>query len=134
YGVLQIALILGVVGGSLVASRFSARRTTVALAGSLWVFAATTAAVGVSTASLLATASIFLSGVGNAGYAVTNLSALMRAATDRNRGTVMAARLAATQLGSVVGLGLGAAVTTLAGPKTTFLVAAGLLCALAEGY
>ena len=58
----------------------------------------------------------------------------MRAATDRNRGTVMAARLAATQLGSVVGLGLGAAVTTLAGPRTTFLVAAGLLCALAGGY
>jgi MFS family permease len=134
YGVIQIALILGILAGSLVAGGFSAERTLVAMAASLWVFGATVAVVGASTSIVIVAASIFLSGVGNAGYSVTNLSALMRASTAENRGTVMAARVAATQAGSVFGLGVGALITTVAGPRATFLVTALLLFGLAGWY
>jgi len=134
YGALNVAVVLGILGGSLLAGRLSAQRSLGAMAGSLWMFGATIAVVGTSTTTTVAAAAILLSGVANAGYAVTNLSALMRAATDRNRGTVMAARVAATQAGSVVGLGLGAVVTALAGARATFLLAALLLLSLAGWY
>ena len=134
YGVLQVALIVGILGGSLLAGRVGPGRTSAAMALSLWIFGATVALVGASTGAVMAAVPIFLSGVGNAGFAVTNLSALMRAATEENRGTVMAARVAATQAGSVIGLGVGALVTSVSGAGSTFLVAALLLCSLAGWF
>ncbi|MBO0683359.1 MAG: MFS transporter [Candidatus Dormibacteraeota bacterium] len=134
YGLLQVALIAGVLGGSLAAGRVAAPLTRTVLAVSIWTFAATVGLVGASTTAAFAIPAILLSGVGNAGYSVTNLSALMRLSEERNRGTVMGARVASTQAGNLVGLGVGAGVTTLLGPHATFFGAGVVLLALAAWY
>ena len=41
YGALNVAVVLGILGGSLLAGRLSAQRTLGAMAGSLWMFGAT---------------------------------------------------------------------------------------------
>src|SRR5207253_11416241 len=76
YGIIQIALISGVVAGSLLAGRISVPYTLIAMAGSLWAFGATVALVGASRTTGAAVAAFLLSGAGNAGYSVTNVSAL----------------------------------------------------------
>lgn len=134
YGLLQVALIAGLLGGSLAAGRVAAPQTRAVLAGSIWTFGAALGLVGGSTTAALAIPAILLSGVGNAGYSVTNVSALVRMAEEGNRGTVMGARVASTQAGNLLGLGVGAGMTTLLGPHATFFAAAGVLLVLAAWY
>jgi MFS family permease len=67
------------------------------------------------------------SGIGNAVFAVSIRSALMRAAPPDRRGTVMAVRFSLAQAAQVLGLGLGALAVAALGARWDFaLVAAGL--------
>jgi predicted MFS family arabinose efflux permease len=67
------------------------------------------------------------SGIGNALFAVSIRSALMRAAPPDRRGTVMAVRFSLAQAAQVLGLGLGALAVAGVGARWDFaVVGAGL--------
>jgi hypothetical protein len=67
------------------------------------------------------------SGIGNAVFAVSIRSALMRAAPPDVRGTVMADRFSLAQAAQVLGLGLGAVAVAAVGARWDFaLMGAGL--------
>jgi predicted MFS family arabinose efflux permease len=128
YTWLEVALIAGLVLGSLVAPRIPVSRTLQGLAAALVLFAL--AAFGVGFTPILAGAvfAILWTGVGNAVYAVTNRSALMRRAEPREQGSVMAARYTLGQAAQIIGLGAGALCATLIGAQPTFVATgAGLL-------
>jgi hypothetical protein len=74
---------------------------------------------------------IGISAVGNALYFIANQSTLLKAADERSRGSVMSARYSVVQVSRVVGLGAGAAITTLASGSVTFKVTGLLLMLVA---
>lgn len=128
YSLLQICLIGGLFAGSIAAGRVLAARRHDVMAGSLWLFACATLAIGLAPTIGLAALALFMSGSGNAVYSVTNLSALMQVADDSNRGTVLAARFTLTQAFKAVGLGAGAVATGWLGPHGSYvLIGVGLL-------
>lgn len=137
YAVLQIGLISGLVLGSVAAGWVQPRLRYLALAVSLWTFAAGVGAVAIGGSLTPTTLAVCLSGIGNAVFSVTNSSALMDAATRFNRGTVMAARYTVNQVGKAIGLGAGAAVGMWIGPRLSFAVIAAVLAVVAgiqSGY
>jgi predicted MFS family arabinose efflux permease len=134
YGIMQVCLILGLLGGSLAASWISANHRLAALAGSLWIFGVGVAAVYLAPSLGPATVPLALAGFGNAIYAATNSAALLQAADDLRRGTVMAVRFTLTQVARAAGLGLGAFVAGWLGAHHAFAVFGGYLLLLAAAY
>jgi MFS family permease len=134
YTLLELCLIAGAVLGSLVAGRITTRIRLPALAAALWVFAAGVAGVGLSPNLWPATLAVAISGVGNAVYAVTNMSALMDAGSTLNRGTIMSARFTLTQAAKALGLGAGGLLTAGLGPRGSFTVFGAGLMAVAMAY
>jgi MFS family permease len=127
YTLLEVAVIGGILVGSVLAAHISPSRTVHALAASLWLFSAACLVVALTPLLLGAVLAMAASGTGNAVFAVSIRSALMRAAPPHVRGTVMAVRFSLTQAAQVLGLGLGALVVAAAGARWDFvLVAAGL--------
>ncbi|MDQ6772081.1 MAG: MFS transporter [Candidatus Dormibacteraeota bacterium] len=128
YSVVQICLIAGLFGGSLLAARISTGLRLPAMAVGTALFAIGIFGIWASPGLWPAILGFALSGIGNAVYSVTNISALMQVANTANRGTVMASRFTITQATKALGLGAGAAVTAALGPRSSFaLIAAGLL-------
>jgi predicted MFS family arabinose efflux permease len=134
YGIMQVCLILGLLAGSLAASWISTSHRLGALAGSLWVFGVGIAAVYLAPSLGPATVPLALAGFGNAIYAATNSAALLQAADDLRRGTVMAVRFTMTQIARAVGLGLGALVAGWLGAHHAFAVFGAYLLLLAAAY
>jgi predicted MFS family arabinose efflux permease len=131
YSVLEICLITGLLAGSAAAGRVSTHRRQHALAGSILVFGMAILAIGFSPTLAPAVVAIWLSGVGNAVYSVTNQTLLLAASDKDLHGTVMAARFALTQAGKALGLGAGAVVTAHLHPRGGFTVIGIGLLALA---
>ncbi|MBJ7597326.1 MAG: hypothetical protein DLM67_24060 [Candidatus Nephthysia bennettiae] len=127
YAWLQVLLILGATLGSLVALRTGGRPGVLAMA--LWLFGLGVLGAGVAHTFLLTGLGIGISAVGNAIYFIVNQSTLLKAADERNRGSVMSTRYSVVQASRVVGLGAGAAITSLASGSVTFRVT-GLLLVL----
>jgi MFS family permease len=134
YPLLEVCLIAGVVLGSLIAGRVTTHVRVPALAISLWVFAIGVAGVGLGQGLWPATVALAVSGLASAVYSVTNTSALMDAASNLNRGTVMSARFTITQAGKAVGLGVGGLVTAWLGPRNSFAAFGLGLAAVAAAY
>ena len=111
FTLLQVCLIAGGLVGSLASGRIRQHKQPIAQVVSLWLFAVGVFAVGISPSVLLIGLAVAISGVGNAAYSVTNISALMKTAVSANRGTVMSARFAMTRAAVALGLAMGAAVT-----------------------
>jgi MFS family permease len=120
FTLLQVCLIAGGLVGSLAAGRVEQRKQPIAQVVSLWLFAVGVFAVGVSPSFLVAGLAVAISGVGNAAYSVTNISALMKTAASANRGTVMSARYTVTRATVALGLAIGAAMTGWLGPLRAF--------------
>ena len=120
FTLLQVCLIAGGLVGSLASGRIRQHKQPIAQVVSLWLFAAGVFAVGISPSVLLIGLAVAISGVGNAAYSVTNISALMKTAVSANRGTVMSARFAMTRAAVALGLAMGAAVTGWLGPLRAF--------------
>jgi MFS family permease len=124
---LEVALIAGIVGGSLLAARIPSAAAPLAMVASLWLFSAASIAVAVAPVLAAALVAISATGVGNAVCVVTNRSALMHAAGEQRQGMVMSARYAIGQTAQVVGLGCGAVMIGVLGPRWAFaLVGLGL--------
>jgi hypothetical protein len=129
FTVLEVALVLGILLGSLGASRIPAPATLQAMIGSLWVFAVACFAVAVTPVLAGAVIAIAVTGFGNSVYSVTNRSALMRAADSGKQGTVLTARFSIAQGSQVLGLGAGALLVAAVGPRLGFaVVGLGLTC------
>ena len=124
---LEVALIAGIVGGSLLAARIPSAAASLAMVASLWLFSAASIAVALAPVLAAALVAISATGVGNAVCVVTNRSALMHAAGEQRQGMVMSARYAIGQTAQVIGLGCGAVTIGVLGPRWAFaLVAIGL--------
>jgi MFS family permease len=124
---LEVALIAGIVGGSLLAARIPSAAASLAMVASLWLFGAASIAVALAPVLAAALVAISVTGVGNAVCVVTNRSALMHAAGEQRLGMVMSARYAIGQTAQVIGLGCGAVTIGVLGPRWAFaLVALGL--------
>jgi MFS transporter, NRE family, putaive nickel resistance protein len=127
YAWLQVLLILGATVGSLVALRTGGRPGVLAMA--LWLFGLGVLGAGLAHTFLLTGLGIGISAVGNTVYFIVNQSTLLKAADERSRGSVMSTRYSVVQVSRVVGLGAGAAITSLASGSVTFRVT-GLLLVL----
>ena len=124
---LEVALIAGIVGGSLLAARIPSAAASLAMVASLWLFSAASIAVALAPVLAAALVAISATGVGNAVCVVTNRSALMHVAGEQRQGMVMSARYAIGQTAQVIGLGCGAVTIGVLGPRWAFaLVAIGL--------
>ncbi|MFZ0215356.1 MAG: MFS transporter, partial [Candidatus Dormiibacterota bacterium] len=121
YTWLEVALIVGLVAGSLLISRWGLFGPETAMTIAVVVFGL--AALGIAATSLLAVAlvSIAITGVANAVYSVRNRAALMRKAGPDEQGSVMSTRYSTAQGSQIVGLGIGALIVQYGGPRTSFL-------------
>jgi MFS family permease len=129
YASLQVLLIVGAGVGSLVAHKIGAGRGV--LLAALWVFGLGVLGAGLAHTFWLTGAGVAISAVGNAIYFISNQSTLLREAQEDNRGSVMSARYSVVQVARVVGLGAGAAVTTLGSGGTTLTLVGVVLLVLA---
>jgi predicted MFS family arabinose efflux permease len=123
YGVLQVALIVGLLVGSLVAARVPAPLRLTALAGALWLFGSSLLTINQVPALVPLLLPIALSGAASAVYAATNSAALLQVGGPLTRGTVMAVRFTIIQVTLAAGLGAGAVATSLLGARHTFAAA-----------
>lgn len=129
YAWLQVLLIAGLTAGSLLAHRTGAGLRVLAL--SLWVFSVGALVAGLGHTFWVIGAGIVVSSVGNSLYFIANQSALLKAADDTFRGSVMSTRYTVTQSGRVIGLLAGAWITTLSSGSTTLAVIGLVLLAVA---
>jgi predicted MFS family arabinose efflux permease len=128
YGVLQVSLIVGLLGGSLLASRVPAPLRLVALAGALWLYGGSILSVNEMPSLVPLLLPIGLSGIASAVYAATNSAALLQVADRFTRGTIMTVRFTVVQVTLAAGLGAGAVITSLLGARHAFAaVGIGLL-------
>jgi MFS family permease len=129
YAWLQVLLILGATLGSLIALRTGGSLSVLVMA--LWLFGVGVLGTSLAHAFWLAGLCIGISAVGNALYFIVNQSALLKAADERSRGSVMSARYSVVQVSRIVGLGAGAAITSVGSGTATFRVTGLLLMLLA---
>ncbi|MDQ6898317.1 MAG: MFS transporter [Candidatus Dormibacteraeota bacterium] len=139
YALLQIALIVGIVVGSLVAGRLASAWLRPAMALSFLIFATGCAALaGLGSMRVPglppALVAVGVTGMANALYAVANASSIMRAADSVNRGTLLTARFVIAQAALLVGVAVGAVAVTLAGPHWTFAATATGMALLGVTY
>ncbi|MBO0707608.1 MAG: MFS transporter [Candidatus Dormibacteraeota bacterium] len=128
YTWLQVALIAGLIAGSVALARGEARRPALAMAGGMALFGA--GALGIAASPWIAVTLIAfaVTGVANAVYSVQSRTALMRRAPDDEQGSVMATRYSIAQVSQIIGFGLGALVAAAATARGAFLlVGAGML-------
>ena len=129
YAWLQVLLILGATLGSLIAFRTGAAPSVLAMA--LWLFALGVLGAGLAHTFWLTGVAIGISAIGNALYFIANQSTLLKAADERNRGSVMSARYSVVQICRVLGLGAGAAITSATSGMLTFTITGILLLLVA---
>jgi hypothetical protein len=129
YAWLQVMLIAGLTAGSLIAYRTGAGLGVLAV--SLWIFGAGALAAGVAHAFWITGLALAVSAVGNALYFIANQSALLRAAPEGQRGSVMSSRYTVVQSMRVLGLLAGAGMTAVASGGATLAVIGTLLLIVA---
>ncbi|MBO0701520.1 MAG: MFS transporter [Candidatus Dormibacteraeota bacterium] len=128
YTWLQVALIVGLIGGSVALSRGEVRRPALAMASGMALFGIGALGIAASLWNPVTLVAFALTGVANAVYSVRGRTALMQRAPDDEQGSVMATRYSVAQVSQLIGLGLGALVTAIATPRGAFvLVGVGML-------
>jgi MFS family permease len=126
YAWLEVLLIVGLTVGALAAYRIKAGFGVLTV--SLWIFGFGALGAGLAHNLWLTGAGIAISAIGNALYYVANQSALLKAADENSRGSVMSARYTVVQFGRVLGLAAGAAMTAaVSGAFTVTMVGVLLL-------
>ncbi|MGH7911421.1 MAG: MFS transporter, partial [Candidatus Dormibacteraceae bacterium] len=125
---LEVAVIVGLVAGSVLLSRGESRRPALAMAGGVALFGLGALGIALGPWLVVALIGFLVTGVANAIYSVRNRTVLMQAAGEDEQGSVMSTRYSIAQASQIVGLGLGALVAAVATPRGAFLVVgAGLL-------
>ena len=122
YSTLELVLTLGIFVGSILVSRLGAIGTMRTVGAGLLLTGAFSLAIAFSPVLLLIGAALFIASIGNPIYTVANQTALIEAADDTSRGTVMTTRFGLVQLASVVGTAVGGLVAKQAGPQFVYAV------------
>lgn len=128
YTWLEVALIAGLVAGSLVLARGEARRPALAMAGGMALFGVGALGIAASPWIVLTLIAFGVTGVANVTYSVYGRTALMQRAPHDEQGSVMATRYSIAQATQIIGLGVGALVAAATTARGAFvLVGAGML-------
>jgi putative nucleotidyltransferase with HDIG domain len=128
YSTLELVLSVGIFVGSMAVSVFTAigsMRTVGAgllLTGIFSIVIATSSSLGLSSQFfwIWVGIALFIASVGNPIYAVANQTAILEAADNSNRGTVMATRFGLVQTASIVGAAAGGLITKASGPLAAY--------------
>lgn len=128
YTWLQVALIIGLIAGSLILARGETRRPVLGMALGMALFGLGALGIAASPWVALTLVAFAVTGIANAAYSVRSRTALMERAPDDEQGTVMATRYSIAQVSQIIGFGLGALVAAAATARGAFLVVgAGML-------
>jgi MFS family permease len=128
YTWLEVALIAGLIVGSLVLARSDVRRPALAMAGGMALFGVGALGIAASPWIVLTLIAFAVTGVANVTYSVHGRTALMQRAPEDEQGSIMATRYSIAQASQIFGLGVGALVAAAATARGAFvLVGAGML-------
>ncbi len=128
YTWLEVALITGLIAGSVALARSEVRRPALAMAGGMALFGVGALGIAVSPWIALTLVAFAVTGVANVTYSVHGRTALMRRAPNDEQGSIMATRYSIAQASQILGLGVGALVAAIATARGAFvLVGAGML-------
>ena len=128
YTWLQVALIAGLIVGSVALTRSEVRRPALAMASGMVLFGVGAFGIAASPWIEVTLVAFAVTGVANAVYSVRSRTALMEGAPDDEQGSVMATRYSIAQVSQIVGFGLGALVAAVATARGAFVVVgAGML-------
>jgi len=111
YAALELVLSLGIFAGSVAVSRLSSIGSLRTVGVGLLVTGVFSIAIAFTSPVLLIGIALFIASFGNPIYAVANQTALLEAADQSNRGSVMSTRFAFVQTASVFGIAVGGFIT-----------------------
>ena len=128
YTWLEVALITGLIIGSVALTRSEVRRPALAMAGGMALFGIGALDIAASPWIALTLIAFGVTGVANVTYSVHGRTALMQRAPEGEQGSVMSTRYSIAQANQILGLGVGALVAAVATARGAFvLVGAGML-------
>jgi len=141
YSILELVLSLGIFAGSVFVANLHSIGTMRTVGGGLFLTGAFSLAIWLSTVAfgggsvavlfIVVGLALFVASIGNPIYAVANQTAILEAADESNRGSLMATRFGLVQTASIVGTAVGGIVTQLYGPGAAYGVLGVGLVALA---
>jgi putative nucleotidyltransferase with HDIG domain len=111
YAVLELILSVGIFAGSIAVSRVSSIGSFRTIGVGLLITGAFSVAIAFATPVVLIGVALLVASLGNPIYAVANQTALVEAADQSNRGSVMSTRYALVQTASVLGTAVGGFIT-----------------------
>jgi putative nucleotidyltransferase with HDIG domain len=128
YSTLELVLSIGIFVGSMALSVFSSIGSMRTVGAGLFLTGIFSIAIAMSSSLGLNAQmfwiwigiALFIASIGNPIYAVANQTAILEAADNSNRGTVMATRFGLVQTASIVGAAAGGLITKLSGPLSAY--------------
>jgi putative nucleotidyltransferase with HDIG domain len=125
YSLLELVSSVGVFVGSVFVSRFGAIGTMRTVGAGLLLTGVFSLAIALSptlgiAALGIVVAALFVASIGNPIYAVANQTALIEAADQFNRGSVMATRLGLAQTAGIIGMAVGGVITKQFSPIAAY--------------
>jgi predicted MFS family arabinose efflux permease len=128
YSTLELVLSIGIFVGSMALSVFSSIGSMRTVGAGLFLTGIFSIAIAMSSSFGLNAQmfwiwigiALFIASIGNPIYAVANQTAILEAADNSNRGTVMATRFGLVQTASIVGAAAGGLITKLSGPLSAY--------------
>ncbi len=120
YSILELIVSLGVLIGSLFITRLRAIGTMRTLGAGLLLTGAVSIGIAMAGNLFVIAGALFLASIGNPIYAVANQTALVEAADQSNRGSVMATRFGLVQTASIIGTAVGGLITRQFGATAAY--------------
>ncbi len=112
YSGLEVVLSVGLFVGSIAVARTESIGSLRTAGIGLLIAGIFSFGVTLSPAMLVVAGALFIASIGNPIYVIANQTALMEAADESNRGTVMASRFSLVQTASILGTAVGGLVTS----------------------
>jgi len=122
YSTLELLSSVGVFVGAVLVSRLAVIGSLRTVGAGLFLMGAFSVALAMTTNFWLVAVALLIASVGNPIYSVATQTALVEAADDSNRASVMATRFGLAQTAGVIGLAVGGLVTTYSGPNRAYAV------------
>jgi putative nucleotidyltransferase with HDIG domain len=111
YSILELALSVGVLVGSIAVSRYAVIGNMRTVGAGLFLTGAFSVAIALGLPAPLVALALLAASFGNPIYAVANQTALIEAADSANRGSVMSTRFGLVQTTSILGIVAGGLIT-----------------------
>jgi MFS family permease len=131
YTILEAALALGIVLGSLYVGRISSIWSMPSVVAGIALTGIMSVLVAIAPNFWLIAALLMIASIGNPIYVVGNQTALLQAGNVDEHGTFMAIRFALVQVALISGSAVAGVITDLSSPRITYAVLGAGLCAVA---